>query len=113
MNLKRASIILFSLFCVLSSAPAPCERTMYLNLCQEIVNSARSYEARATFHARVAKNVQMQIETMAKLPKDQAQSTAIDNLFTQYDENRVLESKYRELYRQTSDEAKQCMKTAE
>ncbi len=84
MNLKRASIVIFSLLCVLSSVPAPCERTMYLNLCQEIVNSARSYEARATFHARVAKNVQMQIETMSRLPKDQAQSTAIDNLFTQY-----------------------------
>lgn len=113
MNLRSAAIFLIILTCVLNSVPVFAERTMYLNVCQELVNSARAYEARATFHARTAKNIQAQIETYSRMPKDSNISQMIDTLFAQDHENRVLETKFRDLYRQTSEEAKKCMKSAE
>ncbi len=113
MNLRYAAITLLASIIIANGAPAFCERTIYLNVCQELVNSARSYEARASHHARMAKVVQTQIELFAKLPKDVNTSQAIDQLFSQYDENRVLEAKFRDLYKQTSEEAKKCMKSAE
>lgn len=105
-------ILAISLIC-LSPQPAKCERTNYLALCQELVSNARTYEARASHHNRVAKSYQMQIENMAKQPKNQATISAMDTLFSQYDENRVLESKFMELYKQSAEEAKKCMKAVD
>ncbi len=110
MNLKIASAAGILIALTAYGTPAFSERTQYLNLCQELVNSARSYEARASFHARQAKNIQSQIEAYARLPRDTSTSAAIDIFFSQYDENRVMEAKYRELYRQATEEAKNCMK---
>jgi hypothetical protein len=114
MNLKRACIAISFLIIISAGAQtALCENGMYLNLCQELVNSARSYEARASYHGRMAKTIQMQIEGMARLPKSDLTSQQIDTFFSQYDENRVMEAKYRELFRQANEEAKKCMKSAE
>jgi len=55
----------------------------------------------------------IKIESYAKLPKNSATILAVDNLFSQYDENRALERKYRELYRKIAAEADGCMKDAE
>ena len=98
---------------ILATGPAYCERTVYLSVCQELVNQARTHEARAAAHGRIAKSLMSQIESLAKLPKNQGTMSAMDNLFSQYDENRALESKFRQLYRQSSDESDRCMKTAE
>jgi len=113
MNLKFALTVLAILSLLLFSATGPvhCERTLSLTLCQELVNSARGYEARSAYHNRVAKAFMMQIENMAKQPKNQGTVAAIDNFFAQYDENRVLEHKFMDLYRQVSDEANNCMKS--
>ncbi len=116
MNLKSLFIVLtlFSVLLILPAGPAFSEeRTMYLSVCQELVNQARNYEARAVAHSRIAKGFMNQIENLAKLPKNQGTIQAMDNLFSQYDQNRELERKFRELYRKSSDEAKQCMKSVE
>lgn len=115
MNLKTT---LF-LFCIVSglivamTLPANCDRSMLLVVCQELFSTARSHEARATFHSNVARNIQIQIETMAKLPKNQGTILAMENLFTQYDQNRTLENKFRTLFRQTTEEAERCMRSAQ
>lgn len=106
MSLAIASLILLGATAPVSAV----ERTMYLNVCQELVSQARSYEARASQHNNIAKSFQMQIENLAKMPKTQSTVSAMDSLFSQYDQNRLLEIKFRELYRQTSDEAERCMK---
>lgn len=115
MSLKSTTIILLFLsFALLSTAgPGHSQRTMYLNLCQELVSTARSYESRANYHSRAAGNLMIKIESYAKLPKNQSTIQAVDNLFSQYDENRALERKYRELYRKVAAEADGCMKDAE
>jgi hypothetical protein len=115
MSLKSYFIVLALLFSLLLliTGPALGARTMYLGVCHELVSQARSYEARADFHNQVAKALAMQIENVAKLPKNQGTVAQMDNLFNQYDENRVLERKFRELYRSVSAEADQCMKNAE
>lgn len=95
------------------TAPGQCERTQYLGLCQELVNAARSYEARAAHHNRVAKSLMMQIENVAKLPKNQGTIQVMDSLFNQYEENRALEQKFRQLYREATEESKNCMKSVE
>jgi hypothetical protein len=112
MRLKSALVIisLFSMAPVLGAGPAYCESVASLNVCQELVNSARSYEARAAYHNQIAKSLQMQIENVAKLPKNQGTVLAMDQLFAQYDENRSLEQKFRDLYRKAADDAKGCMK---
>jgi hypothetical protein len=114
MNL-RVPIIAFSLALILvtTAGPAFCQRTLFLGLCQELVNTARSYEARANFHHQVSRTLMVQIENQAKLPKNNVTIATMDNLFAQYDENRALERKYRELYRKTTSEADGCMKGAQ
>ncbi len=96
-----------------ANSPAECDRSMYLGVCQELVSAARSYEARSTYHQNIARSIQMQIEAMAKLPKNQGTIMALENLFAQYDQNRALENKFRALFRQANDEAERCMKSAE
>lgn len=113
MNL-RSSIIVFtllSLSVLCATNPGYCERTWYLSVCQELVSSARAYEARAEAHNKIARSFMLQIENMAQLPKNQGTIAAMDNLFAQYDQNRKMEHKFRELYRQATEEAKQCMKS--
>jgi len=106
MSLAIVSFLLLSATTSLAAG----ERTMYLNVCQELVTQARAYEIRASQHNNIAKSFQIQIESLAKLPKTQGTISAMDNLFSQYDQNRLLEIKFRELYRQTADEAERCMK---
>jgi hypothetical protein len=115
MNLKFALIVLAIVSSLLFSATGPvhCERTLSLTVCQELVNSARGYEARSAYHNRVAKALMLQIQTMAKQPSNPGTVSAIDTLFSQYDENRVMEKKFIELYRQVSDEANNCMKSVQ
>ncbi len=111
MNLRSSFIVFTFLFLNLlwPANPAYCDRTWYLSVCQELVSSARAYQARAEAHDRIAKSYKLQIENMAKLEKTQATITAMDNLFAQYDQNRKMEAKFRELYRQITEEAQQCM----
>ena len=111
MNAKTPVIILALVALIVISAigPAYGDRTVYLVVCQELVNRARSYEARANMANQVAKGLMMQIEHLAKFPKNQGTIAGMDALFAQYDENRAMEQKFRELYRQAQDEAKQCM----
>lgn len=109
---------LFSLFALIvlslvTTLPADCDRSMYLGVCQELVSTARSYEARSTYHQNIARVLQMQIENMAKLPKNQGTIMAMENLFAQYDQNRALENKFRAMFRQANEEADRCMKSAE
>lgn len=113
MNLRSSFIVFTFLFLNLlwSTTPVYCERTWYLSVCQELVSSASAYQARAEAHDRIAKSYKMQIENMAKLEKTQATISAMDNIFAQYDQNRKMESKFRELYRQATEDAKQCMKS--
>jgi len=115
MNLKAAFSVfsLVAMLTILTATTADCDRTMYLGVCQELVSGARSYEARATFHNNVAKAFQIQIESLSKLPKNQGTISAMDSLFSQYDQNRMLEGKFRSLFRQASDDADRCMKSAE
>lgn len=112
MNLKPLiiPIAFFSLMLILAAGPAAADRTLYLTVCQELVNQARAYEARSSFHNSVTKGYQMQIENLSKMPKNQGTISQMDILFSQYDQNRLLELKFRELYRQSSDEADRCMK---
>lgn len=109
-SLVLSLAIVTFLFVAAATPVTAVERTMYLNVCQELVTQARAYEARATQHNSIAKAFQMQIENLAKMPKTQSTVTTMDSLFSQYDQNRLLEIKFRELYRQTSDEAERCMK---
>ena len=104
---------LMSLLMTLSVTIGYCERTMYLNLCQELVNTARSYESRANYHSRVAKNIMSQIEAQAKLEKNAATIQTMDTLFAQYDEHRAVESQLRALYRKWADEADKCMQSVQ
>jgi len=104
------AVTICSLLLILAAGPAYPDRTLYLTVCQELVNQARAYEARASFHNNVAKAYQMQIENLAKMPKNQVTISQMDSLFSQYDQNRLLEIKFRELYRQGSEEADRCMK---
>ncbi len=86
MNLKFAIVVLLTVSFMLLSATAPvyCERTLSLTVCQELVNSARSYEARSTYHNQAAKAYMAQIQSFAKQPTNQNTSAVMDNLFTQY-----------------------------
>ncbi len=116
MNHKTALIAfaLVSIFVISAIGPAYGEsRTTYLFTCQQLMNTARGYEAQASAHGQIAKNLQMQIENLSKMPKTSVQALGLDTLFDQYDQNRALEHKYRELYREASEQAKACMKAAE
>jgi hypothetical protein len=110
--LFAASILAVTALTVGGPASAE-QRTAYLNVCQELVNQARAYEARANQHNQLAKGYQMHIENMAKQTKTPATMSAMDSFFAQYDENRALEKKFRELFREASEGAKNCMKSAE
>jgi hypothetical protein len=112
MNLKSVLVIIsvVSMLLILNSGSAQCQSASSLNVCQELVSSARSYEARATYHNQIAKSLQIQIENVSKLPKNQGTILTMDQLFAQYDENRALESKFRDLSRKATDDAKGCMK---
>ena len=111
MNAKTPVIILalVALLIIATIGPAYGDRTVYLVVCQELVNRARAYEARANQANQTAKGLVAQIENLAKYPKNQSTVSGMDALFAQYDENRAMEQKFRELYRQAQDEAKQCM----
>lgn len=116
MNHKAALIIFVFVSLLLISITGPAcgdSRTQYLVACQQLVSTARGYEAQATAHSQIAKSLQMQIENLSKFPKTQGQALGIDTLFAQYDQNRMLEQKFRELYREAADQAKACMKGAE
>ena len=115
MRLKSFIIVsvLVALMATWSATCGYCDRTMFLSMCQELVNTARSYEARAAHHKRVAKNIMSQIESQAQLPKTPASIQNIDNLFAQYDEHRAVESKLRELYRKWAAEADKCMQSVQ
>lgn len=115
MNLRVATTLLIALILMttLGAGPATSGRTQFLSVCQELMNQARSNEARATYHSQVCTSLKQQIDAMARQPKNPATISAIDSMFAQYDENRALESKFRELYRQATEDAKQCMKNAE
>ncbi|MBI5248375.1 MAG: hypothetical protein HY912_02675 [Desulfomonile tiedjei] len=115
MNLKAAAtlVILLILMTTLGAGPASSGRTNVLVVCQELLGQARTYEARATYHGQVCKALMQQIENMAKQPKTPGTSAAIDQYFAQYDENRSLENKFRELFRQATEDSRQCMKTVE
>ncbi len=115
MNAKTPVIILalVALMMISGIGPAYGDRTGYLTVCQELVNRARTYEARANYSNQVAKALMAQIEALAKYPKNQATASGMDSLFSQYDENRAMEQKFRELYRQAQSEANQCMQQAQ
>jgi len=115
MNLKAAATLLafFILITTVFVPSAMSGRTNFLSVCQELMNQARTYEARASYHGQVCKALMQQIETVARQPKNDATISAIDQYFAQYDENRSLEHKFRELYKQATEDAKQCMKSAD
>jgi thiol-disulfide isomerase/thioredoxin len=114
MNLKAAATLLaFLMLMTTLVTPAISGRTNFLSVCQELMNQARTYEARASYHGQVCKALMQQIENVAKQPKNDATIAAIDQYFAQYDENRSLEQKFRELYMQATEDAKQCMKSAD
>lgn len=115
MNLRAAATLLafLILMTTFGANPAISGRTNFLGVCQELMAQARTYEARAVYHGQVCKALMQQIETVAKQPKNPATIAAIDQYFAQYDENRSLETKFKELYRQATEDAKQCMKSVE
>jgi hypothetical protein len=115
MNLKSSYIVLALtvLLLISVSGPGPCQGQQVVTVCQELVNLAATYDARASYHRSVAKAYTVHIESLAKLTKTQATVQAMDNFFNLYDQNRALESKFKDLYRQTSEEAKRCMKSVE
>jgi hypothetical protein len=112
---KRLQIsLLFVTVCVLTaSGPAFGENTMVLGLCQELVNMASSYQARAEQHAQVAKGIMAQIEVQAKQATSEVNSSVMDGLFQQYDQHRALENKLRALYKATASKADECMQSVE
>lgn len=87
------------------------DNTMALNSCQEILNNARSCESRATWYNQVAKGLMQQIQNLSGMPKNPGTIQAIENLFQQYDQNRQMENQMRQLFRQYSEQAQQCMKS--
>jgi len=87
------------------------DSSMALNVCQELVNTARSYQSRATWHTSVAQGLMQQIQNMAKQPQNPGTVQAMDNLFQQYDQNRQMATQMTQLFRQYSDQAQQCMKS--
>jgi hypothetical protein len=106
--------VLLALILLCAAATAFCaERSVYLGVCQELVNSARAYEARANYHNQVAKNIMLQIDSCSKLPKNSGTMQTIDNLFSRYEETRALENKLRALQREAARQADTCMKSAE
>ncbi len=113
MSLKFIASLLFAL--MLLALPTTntvySDSTMALNVCQELVNTARSYQSRATWHTSVAQGLQQQIQTMAKQPQTPGTTQIMDNLFQQYDQNRQMATQMTQLYHQYSDQAQQCMKT--
>lgn len=115
MNLKSSCVIstLVAILITLAAGPVDCDSTMYLSVCQELVNTARSYEARANSHSNIAKAYQMQIQNLATMPKNQGTISAMDSLFSQYDQNRTMENKFRLMFRQATDEADKCMRSAQ
>jgi hypothetical protein len=115
MSLRTVFVItaLLSFFLVAGTGPAYCQGGAVLNVCQELVNSARSYEARATAHGRIAKALSAQIQSMSRQAKSEGTMAAIESLFQQYDDNRALENKFRTLYRQATEESERCMKSAQ
>jgi len=115
MNIKSVVIIVafVSLVVALTGTPGKCEGLQVLSVCQELVNQAASYEARASYHRQIARSYQTHIENLAKLPSSQVTSQALSTYFDQYDQNRALENKFKDLYRQASDQAKKCMKSVD
>ncbi len=104
-------VAFFSILLITGPGQVFSDSGMALNMCQELVNNARNYESRATWHNRVCKNLMQQIENMSKQPKNSGTSQALETLFQQYDQNREMENKFRQLFRQTSEEAERCMKS--
>jgi hypothetical protein len=52
-----------------------------------------------------------QIQNLSSMPKNPGTMQAIENLFQQYDQNRQMETQMRQLFRQYSEQAQQCMKS--
>ncbi len=105
-------VAFISILLVTGPGTALSDSGVALNVCQELLNSAKNYETKANWHNQVCTNLMQQIQNMSQLPKNNGTMQALDNLFKQYDQNRELENKYRQLSRQASDEAQRCMKTA-
>ena len=116
MGLKSAVLIrllIAALLILAAGTSRAAEKTLQLNLCQELVNQARNYESRAASHASVAKTIRQQIEVHSAQAKTPGMMTIIDSLFAQYDEHRSMENQCRELARKNSEDARKCMKEAE
>jgi hypothetical protein len=113
MSLRFIALLLITFLAVtvLGSHSVYSDNTMAMNSCQEILNYARSYESRATWHNQVAKGLMQQIQNLASMPKNSNTLQAIENLFQQYDQNRQMETQMRQLFRQYSEQAQQCMKS--
>ena len=75
-------IALISILFVTGPGQVFSDSGMALNMCQELVNNARNYESRATWHNRVCKNLMQQIENMSKQPKNSGTSQALETLFS-------------------------------
>ena len=116
MGLKSAVLLKLSIAALLiipAGTSWAAEKTLHLNLCQELVNQARSYETRAASHSSVAKTIRQQIEVHSAQAKTPGMMAVIDNLFAQYHEHRAMENECRDLARKTSEDARKCMKEAE
>lgn len=113
MHLGKAAIFITTLAALIlcTSGPAVSDRSMSLNLCQELVNYARSFEARANSHNHAAENIMRQIEHMSRQPKSEASRQAIENYFAQYDAHRTMAKKLEELFRKVTEEANDCMES--
>ncbi|MCL5123267.1 MAG: hypothetical protein M1511_01980 [Deltaproteobacteria bacterium] len=113
MSLRFIASLLFAfiLLALPTTSTVYSDSSMALNVCQELINHARSYESRATWHTQVAQGLMQQIQSMSKQPQTPGVLQTIDNLFQQYDQNRQLASQMTQLYRQYSDQAQQCMKS--
>ncbi|MGC8657833.1 MAG: hypothetical protein ACP5U1_02060 [Desulfomonilaceae bacterium] len=113
MSLRFIALLLFAfiLMAFPNTSTVYSDSSMALNVCQELINNARSYESRATWHTQVAQGLKQQIENMSKQPQTAGVLQTIDTLFQQYDQNRQLASQMTQLYKQYSDQAQQCMKS--
>jgi hypothetical protein len=98
---------------VIGASTAFSQSTATLSVCNELLAMARAYQARAEAHNNLAKAYMTQIQNLAKFPKNDGTVQSMDTLFSQYDQNRQLESKFRGLYRDTAAQAEQCMKSAD